>query len=807
MKILECKLENMPQRLKKLPNWILWKTQERENGKMTKIPYQFNGEQEARANDYTTWSFFETIEYYYNLLKSNVSGIGFVFNREQNIIGIDIDHCVEYEESDVNRERPIINDLAKEIIEKLNSYTEISVSGTGIHIIIEGELPEDIVCGTGRKNSKLGLEIYRYGRYFTMSGNILNNNDIQNRTEEITDIMRKHFDDSDLKERVVNLQEYSADKVDMSNAELWEKMFASSKGGEIQDMFRGVLTSNGDHSSTDLSLCNHLAFWTGKSATRIDSMFRETGLMRDKWDIIHYNSTGETYGQRTISMAIASTQNSILDKLDSPSIQRTKLRFKGVSHPQIDEETGEIFEPNFQLNELGNYNRFAHRKGKDIKYIEGAEFMVWNSKHWEPKSDNGLNNMVIEVFQEMNNSEDEKLYKWYNRSQSLRGIKNVIGLAKGDNIVTRSDFDKNKLLFNVNNGTIDLRTQEIKDHSREDMISQISDIKYDKYALCPTWIDFVDQITLGDTELAEYLQRLVGYSMTGLTHEQIMIFLVGDGSNGKSTFVNIIKEIMGSYGKQTNSSTFIAKNDKSSNGANNDIARLNGSRFVSAIESEQNEKLSESIVKQVTGGEPVLARFLNQEFFEFIPQFKVFFTTNHKPIIKGVDNGIWRRIKLVPFNLRMTEEEKDKKLTEKLKNEMSGILNWCLEGAMKYLEDGLKEPKIILTSVNSYKNEMDILEPFIVEECEIDEDSKIIARDLYNHYVNFCALEGENKLNNRAFYRILETKGFTKKRGKANKMYIYGINVKSKYPKTGNKSNGLSKKVTKFTFSNDNSNL
>lgn len=166
------------------------------------------------------------------------------------------------------------------------------------------------------------------------------------------------------------------------------------------------------------------------------------------------------------------------------------------------------------------------------------------------------------------------------------------------------------------------------------------------------------------------MQRLIGYSLTGDISEQIMMFLVGGGSNGKSTFINIIKDIMGDYGKQAKSDTFIKKKES---GANNDIARLVGSRFVSAIESEEGEKLADSFVKQITGGEPVLARFLRQEFFEFIPEFKVFFTTNHKPIIGGLDEGIWRRVKLIPFNLNLPAHKRDKRLPEKLSLEMLGF--------------------------------------------------------------------------------------------------------------------------------------
>ncbi|WP_242068309.1 DNA primase family protein, partial [Bacillus thuringiensis] len=204
---------------------------------------------------------------------------------------------------------------------------------------------------------------------------------------------------------------------------------------------------------------------------------------------------------------------------------------------------------------------------------------------------------------------------------------------------------------------------------------------------------------------------------------------------------------------------------------------LAGARFVSAIESEDGEQLSETFVKQITGGEPVLARFLRQEFFEFIPEFKVFFTTNHKPVIKGVDEGIWRRIRLIPFNLQLPKEKRDKKLPEKLSLEMPGILNWAIEGCLKWQQSGLNDPAIVRKATGDYKEEMDILGPFMFECCFKRDDVQLEAKQLYETYANWCFRNGEHQLKNRAFYRILETQGFKRERGNRNKYYIKGVTL------------------------------
>ena len=232
---------------------------------------------------------------------------------------------------------------------------------------------------------------------------------------------------------------------------------------------------------------------------------------------------------------------------------------------------------------------------------------------------------------------------------------------------------------------------------------------------------------------------------------------------------------MGDYGRQTNSDTFIKK--KNDSGVNNDIARLVGSRYVSAVESEEGQQLSETLVKQITGGEKISARFLRQEFFEFDPQFKVFFTTNHKPIVKGLDEGIWRRILMIPFNVTIPKDKIDKKLLEKLEAEMSGILNWAIEGCLMWQKEGLGRPQSMMEATNAYKSEMDIIEPFLYERCNINPQLETEAKDLFYDYSRWCEDVGEFPLKNRSFYRMLDTKGFKKSKGTGNKTIIKGLGL------------------------------
>lgn len=743
----------IPAELKALPQWILWKFETR-NGKQTKVPCQVTGEM-AQANNRRTWSTFATAVKFY--LEGDYDGIGFVFSRQDNYIGIDIDKCVVEGKT---------NTFATEIIDTLDSYTEFSPSMKGIHIIIKGSLPQSVL-GTGRKNTKHGLEIYSYGRFFTFTGNRENSNDVYDRTNELAEVFEQYFDDSDIQGRV-NLAEFEKDEIKLSNESLWEKMFRSKNGDEIRSFYNGSLI-NDDHSASDLALCNYLAFWTGKSATRMDAMFRETSLMRDKWDVIHFSDTNETYGERTIGKAISSTSTTILDN---------KQQFEEFSFDFINEDVAAVVEDKpkrkFKLTELGNAERIAYEYGHVIKFVNDIGWFIWDGKRWRIDTKKEIERITAKVLRSLSKSEDEAEAKWARmcerRNVRMNSIKDLMPLVPGE----RQEFDTHKYLLNVENGIVDLKTGKLQPHDRELGLTKITNIVFDENAKCPEWLNFLDQIFQGDKELAEYMQRLIGYSLTGEITEQIMVFLIGGGSNGKSTFINIIKDIMGDYGRQAKSDTFIKKKET---GANNDIARLVGSRFVSAIESEDGEQLSEAFVKQITGGEPVLARFLRQEFFEFIPEFKVFFTTNHKPVIKGVDEGIWRRIRLIPFNLQLPKEKRDKKLPEKLSLEMPGILNWAIEGCLKWQQSGLNDPAIVMKATGDYKEEMDILGPFMFECCFKREDVQIEAKDLFEVYANWCFKNGEHQLKNRAFYRILESQGFKRERGNRNKYYIKGVTL------------------------------
>ena len=262
---------------------------------------------------------------------------------------------------------------------------------------------------------------------------------------------------------------------------------------------------------------------------------------------------------------------------------------------------------------------------------------------------------------------ERKLLSHAHRSESEARIKAMVSLARTEpeiRVLKHEDLDRDPWLLNVANGTLNLKTGVLESHSRNDLISRLIPIDYSEAAACPRWLSFLERVTEGDDELIGFLQKAVGYSLTGLTLEQVIFMLYGVGSNGKSTLLNIILELLADYGRQTGTETLLVKRgDQIPNG----VARLAGSRFVSAVETESGRRLAEGLVKQMTGGDRMTARFLHHEFFEFQPTFKLWLAVNHKPRITGSDHAIWRRIRLIPFTLTVPESERDPDLTEKLK--------------------------------------------------------------------------------------------------------------------------------------------
>jgi putative DNA primase/helicase len=354
-------------------------------------------------------------------------------------------------------------------------------------------------------------------------------------------------------------------------------------------------------------------------------------------------------------------------------------------------------------------------------------------------------------------------------------MKAMLDLAASDpRISVKADaFNADPYLLTVLNGTIDLRTAALRPHRREDLMTMLAPVIYDPDATGPQWREFLQQIFLDRQDLIGFVRRALGYSMTGEVRERVLFIPYGTGRNGKSTMLELIADMLGEYSLRTPTETFMVK---PSSNIPNDLAQLPGRRLVHASESEEGRRLSEALIKDLTGRDTISARFMRGEFFQFRPVCKLWLRTNHKPVIRGTDKAIWDRIRLIPFDLRISEEEEDHGLPERLRAELSGILTWAVQGCLSWQVNGLGLPEEVKAANATYQAEMDLIGQFLNECCVLKPDRPEVRTQSKVLYEAFCASAGE-AMTQTTFSRRLKERGFTT-RGSLGLMYWLGIRLR-----------------------------
>lgn len=426
--------------------------------------------------------------------------------------------------------------------------------------------------------------------------------------------------------------------------------------------------------------------------------------------------------------------------------------------PGEDEE--EIAAAKLGLTDLGNAKRLVKKHGKDIRYCPAwSSWMVWDGRRWERDATKEIdrrartvvNELYVEAGKQKSLDERKKVYEHAIKSESRRALEAISAVAQAEAgiAVSVAQFDKNEWLLSVRNGTVDLRTGRLLPHNRDDLITKFSPASFDPEATCPTWDRFLSRIMADREDLVAFIRRAAGYSLTGSTREQAMFFCYGDGANGKSTLIEALRYVLGDYAMAAQFDTFMANDNRGD--AREDIARLRGARLVSAVEGAEGRKFDEAVVKQLTGGDTVTARFLFEGSFEFVPTCKIWLAANHKPKIRGADDGIWRRMRLVPFDVKIPEAERDNALPELLRSEADGILAWCVRGALEWQTHGLGTPLVVTEATQEYREESDDVGLFLSEACETLPGGNIQARDLYNAYKNWSEKAGVRPVNGKTF--------------------------------------------------------
>ena len=441
----------------------------------------------------------------------------------------------------------------------------------------------------------------------------------------------------------------------------------------------------------------------------------------------------------------------------------------------------------YTYDDTGNAQRFRDANAGLIHYnhVDGC-WIYWDGVRWA-SDENGeikrrADKMLADMAKDLKEMQDDPAYNAYkkhlSRSRSHRGKEGFIAEARHlEGVpVLPSEMDRAGNAFNVRNCLISLKTGRTAEHDKKYMISKLAPVTYDENARCPRWDRFIEEVTCGDKSLQLYLQRMIGYCMTAYTKEQCMFFLYGNGSNGKSVFVDTIAYMLGEYAASCQPETVMMRDRN--NTARGDLARLKGARMVVTSEPNDGCRLDEGIVKQMTGGteNKLTARFLYGREFEFSPEFKIVMSTNYKPVIKGTDNGIWRRVRLIPFTAEFTKENRDPQLTEKLRRELPGILNWAIAGAVGWCKEGLPPCAIIDEAGQEYRSEMDRVQQFLDDCTTRSESSSTQASTLYKCYKAWCSEQGDRfPVGSTKFFMELKRR-FKSRKTEAYNEYI-GIKI------------------------------
>jgi putative DNA primase/helicase len=757
-------LKNIPEELKLEALWCCWKYVKNQDGDLVKKPFNVLTGYGARSNDRTTFVSYPTMCRYLDNYISEVdnkiqggAGLG-IFN---GFSAIDIDHCINNGE---------ISQMAQELINFCDSYTELSPSGTGIRIIFKSSVRFD-KNKYYINNSKLGLEIYisdNTNKFVSITGNKLSGDTIK--MLDLTPMLDKYMI------RDTPLYDGSVGQVYNNNVTI-SLADALQKDNRLYDLWNASAPgSHSNESELDMSLACKLAFYCNGDFNDTMNAFVSSPYYASK-DDKHKNKWNNTsYGNNTIAGAISYVGTHQISKPIQTKIPE-RVKVEPIMQPKT-----------YAMTDVGNAHRFADMFFNDIHYnFDNEKWMLWNGKYWEydikdkirDKVDILAEKMLEELRKEQNDVSRKLIAANITKIQNNAGKKALLEECQhiGDIPVLNEDFDKDPYLICANNMVYDLKSGEVLPHQRSFLISQTINCDIDLENEPTRWLQFLDEIFEGDKEMINYVHKVWSYCLSGSTREQQMWIFFGDGNNGKSLALDILNELMGSYGITSRPELLV--DSKNANTSQEEIARLNRKRVAFMEEIKDGDRLNESLVKQATSGVgKMTGRFLYGNTFEFVMIAKILMASNYKPKIKGIDKGIWRRINLVPLYKDFTNVA-DKDLREKLITELPQIAGWLCKGFKLYLEEGLdKKPQKVLKETKEYKEESDLVQLWINENCEIDPKAHENASILFKDFDLWCRDNKEIPMTQTSFGRNMGKK--FKRLTYSNGKYYVGIKMRMK---------------------------
>lgn len=715
----------VPQELKELPNWGLFRKEwDARKGKYNKYPINAENGELAKSNDPSTWtSFAHAVE------KVNQYGAaGLAFFIQPPYMLIDLDHCFE----DIQRVKggDHENEVA-DFIDRTQSYTELSVSGEGIHIITKGNFP-------GPKRRHNNVEMYLEERFVALTGNVFGKAVDQINTVSDDNLKYLYQTYLDKQGKVIPLSDDITGPTEPSTLtanQVIEKALASAQGPKFKKFMDGDWQDMGytSHSDADQGFANILAFWCAKDKGLMDEVFRQSKMYRPKWD----EKRGKgTYADLTLNEAINKTTN----------VYQPKTSF----HITIQDQSSTIKKLDPMLKDMswtdtGLRNRFLQKHLHDVKYsAERERFLYFDGHKWSYDQTDMINRMLDPVIndiqkeplevpegadeEKISNARNAWIRKCKNHATKSAALKEIASYVK----VTDDTFDSQTGMINTPDGIVNLASGDVRPTTYQDMVTKMTNAGTGEYAT-PIFDKFMQQIFPGHPELISFVLRLMGYSMLGTISEQIIIMLFGqggqsNGANGKSVLVELYRQIMNDYAVTIDPEVVTYQRSKMrDSNQDSQLANTKGSRVIVTSELERGAKLSEAIIKRLTGGETITARRLYERPIQFKPTGTLWMTTNYLPTVKGTDNGIWRRIITVPMTAHITK--KDPRLLDKLMTERDGILHKIIEGALEYQKHGLQIPQIVNDSRQAYQEDMDTVGQFL-------EDMMIVTNEKRDRVTN-----------------------------------------------------------------------
>lgn len=723
----KVEVSKIPQEIKDISQWICWESISRDNNKIDKIPINPTDGKNASTNNSATWtSFNKAVEYYQNN-EGKISGIGFVFSVQDPFLGLDFDDIIDPENPKLE-----LNLQTEAYLDRFHSYSEITPSGRGIHILIKAKTP-------GFRHRKGNIEIYDQKRFFTVTGNHIPTTPprIEHRQEEINTLYCDLFGIEE------DQRSKSTSSSTLSDSEILDLATKAQNNEKFSKLMQGNYSAYPSESEADLALCGILVFYT-QNPEQLDRLFRQSKLCDKKWD----EKRGvTTYGQITIEKAIQGTIETYSVLPSTSEVQRT---------------------------DVGNAELFAVQHGDTIRYnLDTGQWLFYDKLRWNPHTGkesahrlaiNTARSILGKANNVNDNQERKAIAKWSFASEAATKLRAMLDLTKYLKPIAchAEEFDQDQFLLNVENGVIDLRTGQLRAHDPTDMITKLAPVTWKGEISNPNdnnqlWLPCLDTWMNKDGQQISYLKRLGGMCLTGSTSSRIFPIFHGPGKNGKNSFLDTLMKMMGDYATVAPGNLLKSSNYEEHS---TELAGLVGSRLVIASETKRNMVLKTSLVKSFTGDARMKARFMRQDFFEFEPTFKVILMTQNMPDIDEITDAIWDRVHKVGWNVRISKQNQDHQLLNKLEAEWPHILGWFIQGCREWLQDKyLESTEKIRKDTSAYRDEMNPLKEFIEECCVVGKDKFIRGIILKEEFDQWSRTE-KKQLSSKEFSSYMRESGY-----------------------------------------------